>query len=197
MNREACVFVAGLLAVVALAPASAEEAETTSPLPVLGSSSARFGAGSAGSLAEVARHLRLAGSEGEQAMEVNDLNLGQIAAEGQISVTAGNAPVPARAAAKGPQAGETAVEDWEKRYGEQADTVKKAEEQLAAIDKFRSESRDPYQANLGPYSSAPGAVSAGQQQRDEAARALTAESARLDALRKEGRRLGSTAPGAR
>lgn len=197
MSRDASVLVVGLLAVVALAPASAQETETTSPLPVLGSSSARFGAGSSGSLAEVARHLRLAGSEGPQALEVNDLNLGQIAAEGQISVTEGNAPVPPPATAKGPQPGEAAVEDWEKRFGEQADAVKKAEERLAAIDQHRSETRDPYQANLGPYSSAPGSVTEGQLQRDEAARALTAESARLDALRKEARRLGVTAPGAR
>jgi hypothetical protein len=90
----------------------------------------------------------------------------------------------------GPQPGETELEDWERRYEEQSGAVAKAEEWLAAVDEHRSQAVDPYLPNTGPHSSAPGTVSPGQQQRDEAERALAEERARLDALRREGRRRG-------
>jgi len=186
------VLAIGVMASVIALPLAAEEPETTPATPVLGSAGARFGPGSAGSLAEVARRIRLQPAEEGRVLEVNDLNLGEIAAEGTISVAEGAVPPPAPRRAAGQEPGETAVEEWRERYGEQADTVKAAEERLSAIDQFRSESRDPYQSGYGAYSQAPGVVSGGQQQRDDAARAVAEERARLDALRREGRRLGAT-----
>lgn len=192
MKRAAFVLVVGAVAAVGAPPVSAEGPETVPATPVLGSSAARFGPGSAGSLAEVTRRLRLEPAAEGRVLEVNDLNLLAIAAEGTISVTEGAVPAPEPRRTAGPEPGDTAVEEWEKRYGEQADAVKTAEEHLAAVDRFRNEARDPYQSGYGPYSQAPGMVSGGQVQRDDAARAVAEERTRLDALRKEGRRLGAT-----
>lgn len=190
MTRRMGVLALVFVAVAGATQVSADETDTAAPIPVLGTSSARFGAGSAGSLAEVARQLRLAKPEGQGVMEVNDLNLGEVAASGAISVAEGATVSAGPAQRSGAEGGETRIDGWEKRFDEQVEAVAAAEELLAKIDEHRSQPTDPYMPRMGPHGSAPGAISPGQQQRDEAARALAEEQAKLDALRKEGRRLG-------
>jgi hypothetical protein len=183
---------AGLLALSVVVAAVAAEQTAPPPASTLGSSNARLTGKKPRSLAEMARDVRLS-QPGGGAVVVSDANLRELAAGGRISVATGAvAPTGPRPAGVAQTPTPSPREEWEKRYREQAEAVKKAEKWLNQVDQARSQARDPYQQSLGPYSQAPGAVSASQTQRDDAARELEQARQSLEQAQAQGRRLGVT-----
>lgn len=169
-------------------PAQPEERPTATPAK----------AAPKGSLAAAAAriHLRRPPDEGEGGVVISDQNLRQMAAEGTVSEGGGvgGSVVTGDKPAAGEQGG--AVNPASALVGEylqQKRTVDGLEERLKNFDQqLAKPASDPHfaQSQNSPQFRAPGVVDRAQKQRDDLAKQLAEERAKLDGIRERARRDG-------
>ncbi len=141
-------------------------------------------------------HLRRPADEGRGPVVITNQNLGEVAGRGTVSEGGGvgSSSVVSAAPAGDQQKGDVnPANELVGRYLEQTRTVEGLEARLKNFDQqLAKPARDPHnpQSQNSPQFRAPGVVDNAQKQRDEVAKQLAEERAKLEALRARARREG-------